>query len=675
MGEALRCWFPQAFGEGSSLPTSERFRHAFCGALALADWVGSDRRTFKFVAEFDPKYWPKAQKIAAELVREIGLAPGGRGLSNVKVEFARISPHLAPNSAQVATGNAPADAQLVILESETGSGKTEAALWRYAILRAARQVESLYFAVPTRTAASQLFKRVDVAMKRLFDTPPEVVLAVPGQIRAGQAKGRRLPDWEVLWDDDAGAERSQSRWASEHATRYLAAEIAVGTVDQAMMAALKVKHAHLRGFALSRALLVIDEVHASDAYMRHILQRLLKEHLAIGGHALLMSATLGSTARAGFLCQSAPSKGESLEVPYPAVWVQGEESPRPVAGQSERDKSVLVQTQSGWCGQDAATLAIAAAQEGARVLVIRNTVARAQETFDAVCAELPSVLMQVSEGPALHHSRFAAEDRVLLDRRVEAVLGQERDGQDGCVVIGTQTLEQSLDIDADILITDLCPMDVLLQRVGRLHRHDRSRPDGFVMARTVVLCPAGGLSWLINGQENGLGAFKKSGSLQGVYVDLAGLQAVLEEIERCPEWEIPAMSRSLVEAATHPVALAEIASRQGWEMYQRRVTGQELAKAGMAGLVELDRTVSLPEAYPDDEKIRTRLGDDGLVLRFDPHCAGPFGQGFSRMALPVHWSHGLRSDEVVSAEIEQDEVTFEVDGSQFLYGRRGLMRL
>lgn len=96
--------------------------------------------------------------------------------------------------------------------------------------------------------------------------------------------------------------------------------------------------------------------------------------------------------------------------------------------------------------------------------MIRNTVGRAQETFEAACQLDHNLVMQVKGGPALHHSRFAAEDRSLLDQAVEDMLGKETIMNQGCVVIGTQTLEQSLDIDADFLVTDLCPMDVLLSR-------------------------------------------------------------------------------------------------------------------------------------------------------------------------------------------------------------------
>ena len=139
--------------------------------------------------------------------------------------------------------------------------------------------------------------------------------------------------------------------------------------------------------------------------------------------------------------------------------------------------------------KEAALRAIAAATEGARVLVVRNTVTAAVETWNAVrAAGEDRLLLRVVEGPALHHGRFAPEDRKLLDEVVEAALSPQaaRRAPGGVIAIGTQTLEQSLDIDADALITDLCPIDVLLQRIGRLHRHDLARPRGFETPRCIV---------------------------------------------------------------------------------------------------------------------------------------------------------------------------------------------
>jgi CRISPR-associated endonuclease/helicase Cas3 len=665
MGEALVTWFPE-IRDHAPPPLTHEFAHFYAGLLALADWVGSDREAFEFVERFDPAYWTTALARAGQRLRSVGLDSSDARLAG-PAAWPLLSDHPAPRPSQQIVADVETTERLVILEAETGAGKTEAALWRFARLFEAREVDALYFAVPTRAAARQLQARVNGALKRMFADPvPEAVLAIPGQALAGEAKGTRLPEFRTRWDDTAAAR--PSRWAAEHATRFLAAQIAVGTVDQVMMAGLKVKHAHLRGTAISRALVVIDEVHASDAWMTRIQRKLVDDHIALGGHAMLMSATLGAVARADWRGEQLPSFADAQGAPYPAVWTKSDcwSVPDSMVGQ----KSVAIGAHSGWRDTDASVAAIEAARAGACVLVIRNTVDRARETWRACVDAAPDMVFSIDDVPTLHHSRFAAEDRARLDARVEAVLGARR-GSSGMILVGTQTLEQSLDIDADFLVTDLCPMDVLLQRIGRLHRHARNRPKGFESAAAVVLCPEGGLDPLTREPENGLGAFGRNASLSGVYLDVPGLAATLAEIEGNPVWKIPEMNRTLVERATHPERLDQVAQENGWQDYRRRVTGKAIAETQGAELVTLDRTAEFPCKFPDDEVIRTRLGEQGVVLTLPEGTIGPFRHPVKTLALPVHWSRGLNGDEEVIVESD-DPLRLSVGEKRFQYGADGL---
>lgn len=666
MGQALLKWFPEIRTDCPP-QLSPKFAHFFAGLLALSDWIGSDRRPFPFLGEFDETYWGRAQQKARVRVREIGLDCAEMALSGPS-DWGLLSDHPAPRPAQQAVADVPVSEPLVILEAETGAGKTEAALWRFARLYEAGLVDALYFAVPTRAAARQLQGRVNAAMRRMFAAPaPEAILAIPGQALAGEAHGLRLPDFRTRWDDTTA--EPPSRWAAEHATRFLAAQIAVGTVDQVMLGGLMVKHAHLRGSALSRSLLVIDEVHASDAWMTEIQRSLVDAHLRLGGHAILMSATLGAVARAAWRGEALPDLQDAANAPYPAVWTGT--GCVPVLGEGGIGKAVRLRLHEGWGGEDAADLAVAAARAGARVLMIRNTVARAQETYAACCALAPELVFAVEGVATLHHSRFAAEDRALLDAGVEAVLGG---AEGGTIVVGTQTLEQSLDIDADYLITDLCPMDVLLQRIGRLHRHARPRPSGFEAAQTVVLCPPEGLDPLTRAAENGLGNYGRTASLSGVYLDVPALAATLERIAADPLWSIPAMNRALVEAATHPEALDRIAEARGWQAYRQRVSGKAIAETQGARLVLLDRLAPFPERFPEDEVIRTRLGEFGAVLPLPEGTMGPFGAAIRTLALPAQWSHGLTGEEEVRVETGAEGLTLRVGDQVFFYDAAGLRR-
>lgn len=664
MGRALLDWFP-SIRTAAPPPATPELIHFFCGLLTLADWIGSDRRAFPFEAEFRADYWQSAQAKAAKRLPEIGLPAEGPVLRG-QPDWRLISDHPRPRPAQAAVSRLPPDARLILLEAETGSGKTEAALWRFAALVAAGEVDALYFAVPTRAAARQLHGRVNAALKRMFDPAPEALLAIPGQVMAGEAKGTRLPDFTMLWDD---AEARPSRWTAEHSARYLAAQVAVGTVDQVALGGLQVKYAHLRGSALSRALLVIDEVHASDPYMTEVQTAMARAHLVLGGHVMLMSATLGSVARRKWFAEPPADFASDAALAYPAVWTGA--GLTAVPADEDAGKTVQASVRAGWSGGDAAGLAVKAARQGARVLVIRNTVARAQETFDACRAVAPDLLLAVNGVPTLHHSRFAAEDRARLDRAVEAAIGKASP-LGGRIVIGTQTLEQSLDLCADFLITDLCPMDVLLQRIGRLHRHRRPRPKGFETARTVVLSPPDGLDPLIRRGENGLGALANGPALSGIYVDVPGLAATLAEIEARPKWCIPAMNRALVEAATHPEALDRIAEDRGWQDYRQRVVGKALAEMAAAGLAVLDRTKPL-DVFPDDEKIRTRLGEEGVLLRLAEGTLGPFGEPVSTLALPAHWSRGLTGEEDVGID-PGPPLRLTIGGLAMTYGPEGVKR-
>ncbi len=676
---AMRTWFPDAFEAGPDLPDATAFQHLFAGLVSLADWIGSDEEAFPFVAEFSPDYIASARDRAGKAIGALGLKVEEQRAGAGAVVFGHIfglPGGVEPNAMQNAIGEVSDDDRLVILESETGSGKTEAAFLRFADLYRAGLVDGLYFAVPTRAAAVQLHGRIHRATRRWFgDRAPETVLAVPGYLKAGGAKGHKLPDWKVLWEDDPDDRTRMARWAAESAKRYLAAQVAVGTVDQAMLSGLTVKHAHLRAASLSRNLLVVDEVHASDPWMRAILAQVIDNHLAAGGHALLMSATLGSAVREAWRKVSPLSLDDAAAVPYPSI---STETRIGAVGHNGRDKVVHMTLVPEM--DDAAAIAaraLAKARGGARVLVIRNTV-------DAALAVQSALENAVDEGEAgllfackdvttVHHSRFAAEDRRLLDDTVEQTLGKSRE-TGGKIVIGTQTLEQSLDIDADYLITDLCPVDVLLQRIGRLHRHARDdRPPEAREPAALILAPGDDLSNLLKRGRNGLGG---AGG-RGVYPDLRIIEATRRLIAGEPVWRIPEMNRRLVEAATHCEALAAIEAELGgeWAAHGREIAGIAAADGQVAGLYLLDWTQNFSQlAFPDiSEVIRTRLGEDDRLVEFGNGELGPFGEPITRLAIRSHLVRDVPLDaEAQIAPGDDGALAIRLGERAFRYDRLGL---
>ena len=651
-GERIRLWFPDAFAEGPPLPDSAALAHLFAGTVALADQIGSDEPRFPFVPEPARDYIEQARQRAERAVKARLLRRQGWAARAPSAAFADLFDHPEPRPLQAAVADAPTACPLLILESETGSGKTEAAILRFNALWRAGLVDGLYFAVPTRAAAKQLHRRVDDALRRTWpaDSRAGTVLAVPGYVQAGDVRGWRAGRFQVEWEDEPGDEDTRlARWSAESSRHFLSAPAAVGTVDQALLAALKVKWAHLRGSALSRSLLVVDEAHASDAYMTELLRALLRDHLAVGGHALLMSATLGSAARLALTDRrprpDPPPLDEMQAVPYPALTLAGDRptETRCLAGTGQ-SKTVSVSTEpSIGDAPRVAELALTAGRQGAKVLVVRNTVAEAQAVFRALQDQGGSAsTLQVAGGPALHHSRFAAEDRALLDEAVENALGKGR-APGGIVVVGTQTLEQSLDIDADLLISDLCPADVLLQRIGRLHRHSESeRAAPFAEPRCIVLVPEEGLAAGLDGGllRYGLGSTRGGG---GIYRDSLGLEATRRLVVEHPVWRIPSMNRMLVEYATHEGALCSLAAHLGgpWHEQEQRNHGFAAAERGLARGHALCRGTAFDEklVFPDlDEQVRTRLGDDGprIDLAESRSRPGPFGAPVRIFNLPAH---------------------------------------
>ncbi len=589
----------------------------------------------------------------------------------------------------------------MILESETGSGKTEAALWRFAHLFQTGQVDGLYFALPTRVAATQLYERTRQFATNVWQgtgqEPPVAVRALAGYESSDGQTVKKLPDFKVLWADNPDDQKAHTRWAAESSKRFLAAPLAVGTIDQALLGALQVRHAHMRHSLLTRSLLVVDEVHASDAYMATLLGHLLKAHLNAGGHALLLSATLGSSARHRYQRLTAPKLAEptlaqALAAPYPALTDGAHIHVLPDSGRSK---------QVHWSVEDCidqsetiAAMAIEAAKQGAKVLVIRNTVPTAVASFKAIEAlaaqtGLSHALFNLNGVTTVHHSRYSREDRPELDKAVEAQIGKHRAHPlQACIVVGTQTLEQSLDIDADLLITDLCPMDVLLQRVGRLHRHEREaneRPENYREARAIVLVPAGhSLDACLKKSRHGLGRFHNGG---GIYMDLRILEATRRLISGGVSHVIPQDNRELVERATHPDVLADLEKELGeaWVKHGQDVDGEFHAKKVQGNFNALPFKQTFEDeagnvfTFPDSEqKVTSRLGTADNLLTFQPPQPGPFGQAIQHLPVRHHlWPKGVSPDEPPRnlSPLTGGGFTFLLGDTPYRYSRLGSERV
>lgn len=693
--------FPGVDESTSALPLENRLLHSIAGLIQLADWLGS-------AAWDELRNTERLPGWESRILSRIGMDPAPWRNSIKQVTFEQAFGY-TPFPHQAASGES--DDRLVILESETGSGKTEAALWRFLQLFAAGKVDGLYFALPTRTAAAQLHRRVERFANAVWDAnAPEVILAVPGYLSHEADSG--LPDATDAMDGPENDTRSFTGWANAHPKRYFSGLLGVGTVDQALLSSLLVKHAHLRGSMLMRQFLVVDEVHASDDYMRAVLEQLLLDHIAAGGYAMLLSATLTATARESFLSTAINKAGRPERTAEPEIEI-AEQTPYPLlsaathgstnsAFSSATRKDVAIE-----ClpiiddSQEIARQALLAASSGAKVLVVRNTVRGATDVFSALLAlggDAERFLLKVNGLPALHHGRFAVQDRRLLDAAIESAMGRVRPAG-GCIAVGTQTLEQSLDLDADLLITDLCPADVLLQRIGRLHRHvlesddrPRKRPEPFRVPQVRLLVPDGGLEPYLSKigrsrNRHGFGFTDYHGHMTGTYMNLVQLEATWRLAESIREWRIPDMNRIIVERTLHPVNIralqAELtATSQGdWEAHLRRLEGEYIARRVNGRMSVLVRSEDFMEQTMDaDQRITTRIGADNLLQKLPTGTNGAFGETVSSISIPA-WML-VAADTDVPAEItgSPDRSGFEIEFQgisskqpvQLLYDRLGL---
>lgn len=676
--------FPGAFAVGEApLPAPPALQHRFAGLVMLADWLGSHEGFFPFDQNAGDRL-TFALEAAGRALRAVGLdaRPYRDAIVERTPDFATVF-SFAPRPLQqvLATWPVAGDERSLILEAETGSGKTEAALARFLALFAARKVDGLYFALPTRVAARELYGRVLRAVETAFPDPnvrPPVLLAVPGYARLDGVDAKMLlPGPETRWEDDATRASQERAWAAERPKRFLAATVAVGTLDQALLSVLQVPHAHLRSACLDRHLLVVDEVHASDPYMRQLLTQLLVHHLGGGGHTLLLSATLGAAARTGLANAGTaraqwPDLRTAIAMPYPAL-TAGSQLPQAIAAAAS-DKTVRVELAPALADPTALLPRLAVAvTAGARVLVVLNTVARVMALQRAAEADraVEPALFRCQDVIAPHHGRFAPVDREVLDAAVSARLGKNS-AAGPVLLIGTQTLEQSLDLDADLLITDLCPMDVLLQRIGRLHRHERTRPAGFEAARCLLLVPEDVTleSWL--GRD---GKARGMAGLGSVYPDLRIARLTLDLLAATPLLAIPRDNRRLVEGATHPEALGTLDSPP-WQRHAREVEGGEMAQALQATLVGIR-----PQPFgtfifnPLNTTVKTRLGMNDLRVRLDRTVTSPFGQPLAELVIPGHLAPATMEEAAVVLAQTAERLALRCGEAMYRYSRLGLEKL
>ena len=427
--------------------------------------------------------------------------------------------------------------------------------------------------------------------------------------------------------------------------------------------------------------------------MARIIESLVELFALSGGHVLMMSATLGGAVRERFLHvyrsrnavgrSPVPEENKCIEAPYPLI--SSTVSDSTVPSLTGRSKAVAIELRPEMTSPEmTATVAIEAANAGACVLLLRNSVASAIETLKALekqSLKEKGLIFSIEGIPTLHHARFAPADRARLDQEVEYIFGKYGEGRRPCIIVATQTLEQSLAVDFDLLITDLCPADVLLQRIGRLFRHYRRRPSAFTEPRCIVLVPDERKEWLLK-QKAGNYQFGKERAYEDVRSVAATWELLEERINDDGILHIPGMNRYFVEKATHPSSLNSLAKRLGpeWEKFSVEVVGATGAKIQRAAF----DTISWKKGYEaefvstaDDHNIVPRLGLDAAAVFFQNPPVGPFGVFIEKLTVPGWMLQGKDFSELDQGiEARQTEFGFEfsICGKSFCYSRYGLER-
>ena len=486
---------------------------AFAGLLCVADWIGSsiEQKDLRPGGQYAGKTIPEVITTKVQDSGFVGytLNTGLSFQQNFGVTF-------TPNPMQQAFIDAVkvnGGGRVYVLEGPMGEGKTEAALAAAYHLLETGQAHGIYFGMPTQVTSNKIFDRVNNTWLS------NIVSSGHTSAHLLHGKAKLVAAWK------GRAAIGKQFFVKK---KSILAPFGVGTIDQSLKAVINTKHSQVAAAALVGRVIILDEVHSYDGYTTHIIKEALKLFTKLGTTVFVLSATLTAAARESLL------GGGPHNLGYPLVsWDSG-----CIAVPPGSDRSVTINETP-----DALAYAEAVRRfnNGELVLWIENTVSEAQEAFDRLSSAVdPSRV-------GLIHSRFTAEDRDSNETRWIGYYGKGGDRSQGRILVGTQVLEQSIDIDADYLVTRLCPMDMFLQRLGRLHRHRANDP--YRKGGTEAIC-----DYLIPTYK-GKGKPSKYGASEKVY-PLYDLEATRKELGNRETVLIPGDIRNLMEGvynvSNHP---------------------------------------------------------------------------------------------------------------------------
>ena len=463
------------------------------GLLIMADWIASNTEYFPLIPveelgsmEDYPARVDRAwEKLALPFPWEA--QPGIADPQEFAVRFG-----FAPNAVQRAVLEAvdtAAEPGILILEAQMGVGKTEAALAAAEVMASRFGLGGVFFGLPTQATANGIFPRLlGWADTQSEETLPQAIKLAHGMAELNECYLRLQGRGVQLEEDAQEAHQVQVHQWFRGNKQALLANFVIGTVDQLLMAALCQKHVMLRHLGLAGKVVIVDECHAYDAYMNRYLDRALEWLGWYKVPVILLSATLPARRRAELVEAYQQKRRPGPDAPwktscgYPLLtWTDGaqvQQKTIPLDTAARNVQTVRLTT------EELPDFLSQKMQAGGCAGVIVNTVRKAQEVAQRLRQVLPEKEVQV------FHAQFLMPDRAAREQELMRRIGKRSTAaeRDGLIVVGTQVLEQSLDVDFDVMVTELCPMDLLLQRIGRLQRHpDRSRPQPLQTAVCAVL--------------------------------------------------------------------------------------------------------------------------------------------------------------------------------------------
>jgi CRISPR-associated endonuclease/helicase Cas3 len=464
----------------------------FAGFVSVCDWIASSDDVFRSNFSFDlDEHFSVSREKGIVALKKYGLITDYTTIVNRSfVDFFGFSPRGVQRKIEdVLDEN---QSSFYIVEAPTGEGKSEAAFFTHY----KTQNRGLYFALPSQATANQMYGRVISFLEKQMDQKTVTVLAHGFAWLSKEYKSHKQKSKK--WDESSGY-TSHDEWFFTKKKTLLATS-GVGTVDQVMLSVLNTRHYFVKLFALAGKTLIIDEVHAYDYFMLPIIKQLLEWSYFLQINVILLSATLPAVMKKellqGYTGDDTFCEKIFFESSYPLITtVDRKKNIKQYPVDSTRKKEEIGINLKKHKGDPSSIVnaVMDKIKSGGNVLWICNTVKRAQEVYSI----LANHKRQECE-LYLFHSRFTYSDRINKETTVTDLYGKGVDEKPNrnrplkSILVATQVVEQSLDVDFDFIVTDIAPIDLLLQRFGRMHRHNKNndnRPERVSQPHACVLVP------------------------------------------------------------------------------------------------------------------------------------------------------------------------------------------